>query len=57
LLRLLLIVVLLLFFGANLLPRLGVWLGGRSRKPFRQAKWMWSWLAGTEAEAIQAEYD
>ena len=56
-LRLLLIVVLLLFFGANLLPRLGVWLGGRSRKPFRQAKWMWSWLAGTEAEAIQAEYD
>ena len=56
-LRLLLIAVLLLFFGANLLPRLGVWLGGRSRKPFRQAKWMWSWLAGTEAEAIQAEYD
>ena len=56
-LRLLLIVGLLLFFGANLLPRLGVWLGGRSRKPFRQAKWMWSWLAGTEAEAIQAEFD
>jgi len=57
LLRLLLIAAILLFFGANLLPRLGVWLGGRSRKPFRQAKWMWSWLAGTEAEAIQAEYD
>ena len=56
-LRLLLIAAILLFFGANLLPRLGVWLGGRSRKPFRQAKWMWSWLAGTEAEAIQAEYD
>ena len=39
------------------LPRLGTWLGGQSRKPFRQAKWMWSWLAGTEAEAIQAEYE
>ena len=56
-LRLLLIVGLLLLFGANLLPRLGVWLGGRSRKPFRQARWMWSWFAGTEAEAIQSEYD
>ncbi len=42
---------------AKLLPRLGTWLGGQSRKPFRQAKWMWSWLAGTEAEAIQAEYE
>jgi Sec-independent protein translocase protein TatA len=55
LLRLLVIAGLLLFFGAKLLPRLGSWLGGRSRKPFRQAKWMWSWFAGTEAEAIQAE--
>jgi predicted Zn-dependent protease len=42
---------------AKFLPRLGTWLGGQSRKPFRQAKWMWSWLAGTEAEAIQAEYE
>jgi len=57
LLRLLLIAGLLLLFGAKLLPRLGVWLGDRSRKPFRQAQWMWSWFAGTEAEAIQAEYD
>lgn len=52
---LLVIVALLLFFGAKFLPRVGAWLGGRSRKPFRQAKWMWSWFAGTEAEAIQAE--
>jgi predicted Zn-dependent protease len=57
LLRLLVIAGLLLFFGAKLLPRLGARLGGRSRKPFRQAKWMWSWFAGTEAEAIQAEYE
>ena len=56
-LKLLLIVGLLLFFGAKLLPPLGTWLGGQSRKPFRQAKWMWSWFAGTEAEAIQAEYE
>jgi predicted Zn-dependent protease len=55
--KLLLIVGLLLFFGAKFLPRLGAWLGGQSRKPFRQAKWMWSWFAGTEAEAIQAEYE
>ena len=55
--KLLLIVGLLLFFGAKFLPRLGGWLGGQSRKPFRQAKWMWSWFAGTEAEAIQAEYE
>jgi predicted Zn-dependent protease len=57
LLRLLVIFGLLLFFGAKFLPRLGAWLGGQSRKPFRQAKWMWSWFAGTEAEAIQAEYE
>jgi len=57
LLRLLLIAAILLLFGAKLLPHLGVWLGGSSRKPFRQAKWMWSWFAGTEAEAIAAEYD
>jgi predicted Zn-dependent protease len=57
LLKLLLILGLLLFFGAKFLPRLGAWLGGQSRKPFRQAKWMWSWFAGSEAEAIQAEYE
>jgi predicted Zn-dependent protease len=57
LLKLLLILGLLLFLGAKFLPRLGAWLGGQSRKPFRQAKWMWSWFAGSEAEAIQAEYE
>ena len=56
-LKLLLILGLLLFLGAKFLPRLGAWLGGQSRKPFRQAKWMWSWFAGSEAEAIQAEYE
>jgi predicted Zn-dependent protease len=55
LLELFVIVGLFLFFGAKQLPRVGGWLGGQSRKPFRQAKWMWSWLAGTEAEALQAE--
>jgi predicted Zn-dependent protease len=55
LLKLLLIVGLLLFFGAKLLPRVGYWLGGSARKPFRQAKWMWSWFAGSEADSLQAE--
>jgi predicted Zn-dependent protease len=57
LLELLVILGLFLFFGAKLLPRLGSSLGGKSRKPFRQAKWMWSWLGGTEAEALQAEHE
>ena len=56
-LKLILILGLLLFFGATLLPRIGSLLGVRSRKPFRQAKWMWSWFAGTEAESLQAERD
>lgn len=56
-LKLLLIVGLFLFLGAKLLPRIGSWLGARSRKPFRQAKWMWSWFAGSEAESLQAERD
>jgi predicted Zn-dependent protease len=56
-LKLLLIVGLFLFFGANLLPRAGTWLGGNARRPFRQAKWMWSWVAGTEAESLQAEHE
>ncbi len=54
-LELFLIVGVFLFFGAKLLPRLGSWMGGSARKPFRQAKWMWSWFAGTEAESLQAE--
>jgi predicted Zn-dependent protease len=57
LLKLVLIIGLFLFFGAKLLPRIGSWLGVRSRKPFRQAKWMWSWIAGSEAESLQAERD
>jgi beta-barrel assembly-enhancing protease len=55
LLKLLLILGLLLFLGAKLLPWLGSVLGIRARKPFRQAKWLWSWAAGSEADAIQAE--
>jgi predicted Zn-dependent protease len=57
LLKLLLIVGLLLLFGAKLLPRIGSWLGVRSRKPFRQVRWMWSWFAGSETESLQTERD
>jgi beta-barrel assembly-enhancing protease len=39
------------------LPGLGHWLGRQSRKPYRQARWMWSSLAGTEDESIRAERD
>jgi predicted Zn-dependent protease len=54
---LLLILGLILFFNAGLLPGLGHWLGRQSRKPYRQARWMWSWAAGTEEESLQAERD
>jgi predicted Zn-dependent protease len=54
-LKLFLIIGLLLFIGARVLPRLGSWLGGSARKPFRQAKWMWTWVAGSEDEALRAE--
>ncbi|HSW38036.1 MAG TPA: M48 family metallopeptidase [Acidobacteriota bacterium] len=50
-----LVVIILLFFGASLLPRLGRTLGERARKPYRQARWMWAWASGTEEEAIRAE--
>jgi predicted Zn-dependent protease len=40
-----------------MLPRLGEWLGTQSRKPYRQAKWMWTSMAGTEEESIRAEED
>ena len=46
-----------MFFAARILPRLGHLLGHQARKPFRQAKWMWSWFAGSEAESLRAEYD
>lgn len=51
------ILVILLLFGGKILPRLGHYLGSQSRKPYRQAKWMWSSFAGTEEEAIKAEMD
>jgi beta-barrel assembly-enhancing protease len=51
----LVIIILFLFFNPQLLPRIGAWLGGQSRKPVRQAKWMWSSFAGTEEESIRAE--
>ena len=38
-----------------MLPRLGSFLGGASRKPFRQAQWMWSWATGSEDDALLAE--
>ena len=49
------IVILFLLFNPQLLPRLGTWLGGQTRKPYKQAKWVWSSFAGTEDELIQAE--
>jgi predicted Zn-dependent protease len=51
------ILILILFFNPKILPRLGHALGSHSRKPFRQAKWMWSDLTGTEDESIRAERD
>ena len=51
------VVALLFFFNPKLLPGVGAWLGRRSRKPLRHAKWMWSSLAGTEAESLQAELE
>jgi beta-barrel assembly-enhancing protease len=49
------IVVLFLLFNSNQLPGLGTWLGGQSRKPYRQAKWMWNSFTGTEEEVLRAE--
>lgn len=36
---------------------MGYRLGKKSRKQYRQAKWVWSWLSGTEDESIRAERD
>jgi predicted Zn-dependent protease len=52
---LIIFVVLLLLFQPRLLPRIGAWLGAEARKPYRQAKWMWSLFSGTEEEVIRAE--
>jgi len=54
---LLIILILLLLFGSRLLPQLGGQLGRQARKPYRQARWLWSWAAGTEDESIRAERD
>ena len=53
----LIILILLLLFGAKYLPDLGHQLGRKSKKPYRQARWVWSWLSGTEDESIRAERD
>jgi beta-barrel assembly-enhancing protease len=57
LLKLLIVIGFVLFFAARLLPRLGHLLGQQARKPFRQAKWMWSWFAGSESDSLQAEHE
>jgi predicted Zn-dependent protease len=57
LLKVLLIIAVIVYFGGKLFPWLGSFLGGHSRKPFRQAKWMWAWAAGSEEDAIQAEHE
>jgi predicted Zn-dependent protease len=49
------ILVLVVLFNPKVLPRMGDWLGGLSRKPFRQARWMWSLFTGTEDESVRAE--
>ncbi len=36
---------------------MGSWIGSQSRKPVRQARWMWSSFAGTEEESIRAEQE
>jgi predicted Zn-dependent protease len=52
---LIIILVLILLWNPEILPRMGDRLGGQLRKPFRQTKWMWSSFAGTEDESIRAE--
>ncbi len=49
------ILIILLLFGAGSLPKIGQRLGEKSRKPVRQAKWVMAWATGTEEEAIEAE--
>ncbi len=51
------VLVLIVLFNPKVLPNMGTWLGGHSRKPFRQARWVWSSFTGTEDEAIRAEHD
>lgn len=53
----LIILILLLLFGSRLLPQMGDQLGRKARKPYRQAKWLWSWATGSEEESIRAEQE
>lgn len=50
-----LLLILLILFGARTLPRMGQVLGEKARKPVRQARWMMAWASGTEEEAQAAE--
>jgi predicted Zn-dependent protease len=52
---LIVVLILLLLFGSRSLPKLGDELGRKARKPYRQAKWLWNWAAGTEEDALRAE--
>lgn len=54
-LKLLLILGVLLFLGARVLPKIGSWLGVRARKPVRMARMGAAWATGTEEEEIAAE--
>jgi predicted Zn-dependent protease len=47
--------LIVLLFSAGSLPRLGRRLGEFLRRPFRQAKWLWTSFAGSEADAVRAE--
>jgi beta-barrel assembly-enhancing protease len=50
------IIILIIFlFGSSQLPGMGTKLGKQARKPYRQAKWMWALLSGTEEESLRAE--
>lgn len=53
----LIILILLILFGSSRLPQMGGRLGRQARKPYRQAKWLWSWATGSEEESILAERD
>jgi len=54
---LILLIVIIFLFNPGMLPRLGRWLGVRSREPARRAGWIWSSLTGTEEESIRAEQE
>jgi beta-barrel assembly-enhancing protease len=49
------VILILLLFGSNHLPGVGKQLGKQARKPYRQAKWMFALLSGTEEESLRAE--